>query len=87
VAVFPFVNSMRLSVIPFKRPEDHIPRPRNAFILFRKHVVDAKLIPPEVEIRHQNISVVVSKMWAEVSSMSAHRPVNHRPNKIHYLCS
>jgi hypothetical protein len=28
--------------------------------------VDAKLIPPEVEIRHQNISVVVSKMWAEV---------------------
>lgn len=30
-------------------------------------MVDTKLIPPEVEIRHQNISVVVSKMWAEVS--------------------
>jgi hypothetical protein len=54
-----------------QRPEDHIPRPRNAFILFRKHVVDAKLIPPEVEIRHQNISVVVSKMWAEVSEGAA----------------
>jgi len=54
-----------------QRPEDHIPRPRNAFILFRKHVVDAKLIPPEVEIRHQNISVVVSKMWAEVRDGAA----------------
>lgn len=28
-----------------KQTADHIPRPRNAFILFRKHVVDAKLIP------------------------------------------
>jgi HMG box factor len=44
---------------------DHIPRPRNAFILFRKHVVDAKLIPPSVEIRHQNVSVIVAKMWAD----------------------
>ena len=60
-----------------QRPEDHIPRPRNAFILFRKHVVDAKLIPPEVEIRHQNISVVVSKMWAEVSSSIVYMTTSH----------
>lgn len=50
-----------------KQKPNHIPRPRNAFILFRKHVVDAKLIPASVEIRHQNVSVIVAKMWAEAS--------------------
>jgi len=47
---------------------EHIPRPRNAFILFRKHVVDSKLIPTSVEIRHQNVSIITAKMWSEVSS-------------------
>jgi HMG box factor len=46
---------------------EHIPRPRNAFILFRKHVVDSKLIPTSVEIRHQNVSIITAKMWSEVS--------------------
>lgn len=48
---------------------EHIPRPRNAFILFRKHVVDAKLIPASVEIRHQNVSIITAKMWSEVSGV------------------
>ncbi|WVR08543.1 hypothetical protein IAU60_005598 [Kwoniella sp. DSM 27419] len=48
-----------------KQPEGHIKRARNAFILFRKHVTDSKLIPPSVEVKHQNISVVVAKMWKE----------------------
>ncbi|OWZ67297.1 hypothetical protein AYX15_01600 [Cryptococcus neoformans] len=48
-----------------KQTADHIPRPRNAFILFRKHVVDAKLIPPSVEMRHQNVSIITAKMWSE----------------------
>ena len=51
---------------------DHIPRPRNAFILFRKHVVDSKLIPPSVEMRHQNVSIITAKMWSVVSA-------NHHP--------
>lgn len=46
---------------------EHIPRPRNAFILYRKHVVDSKLIPPSVEMRHQNVSIITAKMWSEVS--------------------
>jgi HMG box factor len=46
----------------------HIPRPRNAFILFRKHVVDSKLIPTSVEIRHQNVSIITAKMWSEVGT-------------------
>ncbi|ODO11053.1 hypothetical protein I350_01655 [Cryptococcus amylolentus CBS 6273] len=48
-----------------KQNADHIPRPRNAFILFRKHVVDAKLIPTSVEMRHQNVSIITAKMWSE----------------------
>ncbi|WRT68647.1 uncharacterized protein IL334_005626 [Kwoniella shivajii] len=48
-----------------KQTADHIPRPRNAFILFRKHVVDSKLIPASVEMRHQNVSIITAKMWSE----------------------
>ncbi|KAJ9099991.1 hypothetical protein QFC19_005808 [Naganishia cerealis] len=68
-----------------KQPVGHIPRPRNAFILFRKHITvitgtyrqiclegeltfgsqDNDLIPKSVEVKHQNISIVASKMWAE----------------------
>ncbi|WVQ79691.1 hypothetical protein IAT38_001791 [Cryptococcus sp. DSM 104549] len=48
-----------------KQNADHIPRPRNAFILFRKHVVDSKLIPTSVEMRHQNVSIITAKMWSE----------------------
>ncbi|KAG8744236.1 hypothetical protein FRC10_010598 [Ceratobasidium sp. 414] len=33
-----------------RRPPGHIPRPRNAFILFRSHYVAAQLIPNKVEI-------------------------------------
>ncbi|KIR77582.1 HMG box factor, other [Cryptococcus gattii EJB2] len=51
-----------------KQTADHIPRPRNAFILFRKHVVDAKLIPASVEMRHQNVSIITAKMWSEASA-------------------
>ncbi|KAL7422333.1 hypothetical protein Q5752_002979 [Cryptotrichosporon argae] len=48
-----------------KQNANHIPRPRNAFILFRKHVVDQKLIPASVEMRHQNVSIITAKMWRE----------------------
>ncbi|ORX41040.1 hypothetical protein BD324DRAFT_612990 [Kockovaella imperatae] len=48
-----------------KQPEGHIKRARNAFILFRKHITDSNLIPPSVEVKHQNISVVAAKMWRE----------------------
>lgn len=28
-------------------------------------MVDAKLIPPSVEMRHQNVSIITAKMWGE----------------------
>ncbi|KAK8850518.1 hypothetical protein IAR55_004436 [Kwoniella newhampshirensis] len=48
-----------------KQPEGHIKRARNKFILFRKYITDSNLIPPSVEQKHQNISVVAAKMWKE----------------------
>jgi len=60
-------RSVQRSVPSPQQDPEHIPRPRNAFILYRKHVVDSKLIPPTVEMRHQNVSVIVAKMWSEVS--------------------
>ncbi|KAG9090215.1 hypothetical protein FS749_000740 [Ceratobasidium sp. UAMH 11750] len=41
-----------------RRPPGHIPRPRNAFILFRSHYVAAQLIPSKVENDHRHISKV-----------------------------
>lgn len=33
-------------------------------------MVDAKLIPPTVEMRHQNVSIIVARMWKEVSGVA-----------------
>ena len=60
-------GTLRLIGQSQQKPE-HIPRPRNAFILFRKHVVDSKLIPSSVEMRHQNVSIITAKMWAEADA-------------------
>lgn len=46
-----------------KTAPDHIPRPRNAFILFRSHAVKTGLVPEDMEKDHRNISRIVSHMW------------------------
>jgi len=51
------------------RPEGHVPRPRNPFIMFRMDVVEKKLITSEN--KHQNISKVVADMWKAVSIPSS----------------
>ena len=50
-----------------KQPEGHIPRPRNAFILFRCDYVRQKKIPTEVEKDHRNISRIVGQIWREMN--------------------
>jgi len=50
-----------------KQPEGHIPRPRNAFILFRCDFVRQKKIPESVENDHRNISRIVGRIWREMS--------------------
>ncbi|GAA6000380.1 HMG-box domain-containing protein [Rhodotorula paludigena] len=47
----------------------HVPRPRNAFILFRSHAVTSGLIPRSVGINdHKNISKVVGSVWRGLSA-------------------
>ncbi|KAG8690903.1 hypothetical protein FRC09_011798 [Ceratobasidium sp. 395] len=46
-----------------RRPPGHIPRPRNAFILFRTHYVAAQLIPGKVENDHRHISKIIGEIW------------------------
>ncbi|CAE6526735.1 unnamed protein product [Rhizoctonia solani] len=50
-----------------KRPASHIPRPRNAFILFRSHYVAAQLIPGKVENDHRHISKIIGEIWNKLS--------------------
>jgi HMG (high mobility group) box len=50
-----------------KQPEGHIPRPRNAFILFRSDFVAQKKIPASVEPDHRNISRIVGRIWKAMS--------------------
>jgi hypothetical protein len=50
-----------------KQPVGHIPRPRNAFILFRCDFVRQKKIPESVENDHRNISRIVGKIWREMT--------------------
>ena len=50
-----------------KQPTGHIPRPRNAFILFRCDFVRQKKIPTQVEKDHRNISRIVGKIWRQMS--------------------
>ncbi|KAI0249124.1 high mobility group box domain-containing protein [Lactifluus subvellereus] len=56
-----------------KQPEGHIPRPRNAFILFRCDFVAQKKIPASVEPDHRNISRIVGRIWKAMSD-EARRP-------------
>ncbi|KDQ49739.1 hypothetical protein JAAARDRAFT_113690, partial [Jaapia argillacea MUCL 33604] len=46
-----------------KQPPGHIPRPANAFILFRSDFVRKKKIPASVEHDHRNISRIAGKIW------------------------
>lgn len=46
-----------------KQPEGHIPRPRNAFILFRSALVRQDKLPPDVQKDHCKISRYAGDLW------------------------
>ncbi|KAG8903215.1 hypothetical protein FRB99_003595 [Tulasnella sp. 403] len=46
-----------------KQPANHIPRPRNAFILFRTHMVQSEKLTKDTESDHRNISKIVGAIW------------------------
>ncbi|KAF5376432.1 hypothetical protein D9615_008651 [Tricholomella constricta] len=46
-----------------KKPEDHIPRPPNAFILFRSSFIKSQHVPTEVETNHSTLSKIIGMTW------------------------
>ncbi|KAF8492254.1 high mobility group box domain-containing protein, partial [Gautieria morchelliformis] len=44
-----------------------IPRPRNAFILFRCLFVSQQAVPASVEKDHRNISRIAGRVWKSMS--------------------
>jgi hypothetical protein len=46
-----------------KKPDDHIPRPPNAFILFRSSFIKGQHVPTEVETNHSTLSKIIGLTW------------------------
>ncbi|KAJ7151579.1 hypothetical protein C8R46DRAFT_808351, partial [Mycena filopes] len=58
---------------PNRRGPDHIPRPRNAFVLFRSHLCASGKITKKVEGDHRHISITAANVWHAMSD-DAKRP-------------
>ncbi|TRM59256.1 hypothetical protein BD626DRAFT_508736 [Schizophyllum amplum] len=43
--------------------DDHIPRPPNAFMLFRADFVNKGRVPPSIETVHGNLSKIIGAVW------------------------
>ncbi|KAF8149145.1 hypothetical protein B0H34DRAFT_667862, partial [Crassisporium funariophilum] len=46
-----------------KKPENHIPRPPNAFILFRSSFIKGQHVSTEVETNHSTLSKIIGLTW------------------------
>ena len=46
-----------------KKPINHIPRPPNAFILFRSSFIKSRHVSSEVETNHSTLSKIIGLMW------------------------
>ncbi|KZT38218.1 hypothetical protein SISSUDRAFT_986522, partial [Sistotremastrum suecicum HHB10207 ss-3] len=50
-----------------KRSNNHIPRPPNAFILFRSSFIKQQHIPGTIEGNHSQLSKIVGACWQRLS--------------------
>ncbi|PPR01942.1 hypothetical protein CVT24_001300 [Panaeolus cyanescens] len=50
-----------------KKPENHIPRPPNAFILFRSSFIKSQHVSTEVETNHSTLSKIIGLTWQRLS--------------------
>lgn len=50
-----------------KKPENHIPRPPNAFILFRSSFIKSQHVSQEVETNHSTLSKIIGLTWKNLS--------------------
>lgn len=50
-----------------KKPDDHIPRPPNAFILFRSAFIKGRHVSTDVETNHSTLSKIIGMTWHKLS--------------------
>ena len=50
-----------------KKPENHIPRPPNAFILFRSSFIKAQHVSQSIETNHSTLSKIIGLTWKNLS--------------------
>ncbi|KAL7277113.1 hypothetical protein ACG7TL_008958 [Trametes sanguinea] len=63
-----------------KKPENHIPRPPNAFILFRSSFIKNQHVSSEVETNHSTLSKIIGLTWQNLPHEE--RQVWHTKAKI-----
>ncbi|KAI8974870.1 hypothetical protein BD414DRAFT_467948 [Trametes punicea] len=63
-----------------KKPENHIPRPPNAFILFRSSFIKNQHVSSEVETNHSTLSKIIGLTWQNLPHEE--RQVWHAKAKI-----
>ncbi|KAJ7127111.1 hypothetical protein C8R44DRAFT_780430 [Mycena epipterygia] len=57
----------RRSVHTRKKSDNHIPRPPNAFILFRSSFIKSQRVSTEVETNHSTLSKIIGMTWKNLS--------------------
>jgi hypothetical protein len=65
-AMFPLLEGstgVRRSGHSRKKPINHIPRPPNAFILFRSYFIKSQHVSSEVETNHSTLSKIIGLTW------------------------
>lgn len=62
-----------------KKPEDYIPRPPNAFILFRSSFIKNQHVSTEVETSHSTLSKIIGITWQNLPNEE--RQIWHRKAK------
>lgn len=56
-------SSPRRNAHSKKKPDNHIPRPPNAFILFRSSFIKSQHVSTEVETNHSTLSKIIGLTW------------------------
>ncbi|KAJ7650395.1 hypothetical protein FB45DRAFT_1017781 [Roridomyces roridus] len=63
----PSTGSTRRAVHGRKKSDNHIPRPPNAFILFRSSFIKSQRVSTEVETSHSTLSKIIGLTWKNLS--------------------
>lgn len=75
----------KLSAHGGRRKEGHIPRPPNAFMIYRSHMWAKQKVTRQVEKDHRQISRIAGILWNQLSTaqQDPYRDVAERAKRIH----